>query len=127
MEHASVMRWLLETLDQIKVFHWNTKSYAAHKALDEFHEKLSELADEFVEVFIGKMGPAKVTTTLKMDGITTTANTKIITTYIERFCESARAIHKELGSHKGGASELQNILDEMMSLANKTVYLLTLQ
>jgi len=124
MEHVQIVQWLLQTLNQVKVYHWATKSYAAHKALDEFHEKLSELADTFVEMMMGKMGPIKGGAAIRME-VATDANPKNVTAFIEAFCENARSVHKSLATKK--ATELQNILDEMMGLADKTVYLLTLQ
>tara|TARA_B100001971_G_C18207070_1_gene548301 strand:- start:433 stop:828 length:396 start_codon:yes stop_codon:yes gene_type:complete len=38
-------------LNNIKGFHWQTKSYAEHKVLDEYHCKLTELIDKFTESF----------------------------------------------------------------------------
>lgn len=39
----------------VKLFHWNTKSYATHKATDEFYGKLSDNIDRFIEVLLGKL------------------------------------------------------------------------
>jgi hypothetical protein len=44
--------YFLEVLNSIKLFHWNTSSFAAHKAADQLHEKLSELVDKFVEIIL---------------------------------------------------------------------------
>lgn len=44
---------LLGSLDQIKVYHWQTKCYARHKATDDLHKKLSKLVDDFVETMYG--------------------------------------------------------------------------
>lgn len=38
---------------QIKVFHWQTSSYAQHKALDKLTGALDSLGDKLVEVSIG--------------------------------------------------------------------------
>jgi len=46
----------LSFLNQLKVYHWQTFSYAQHKALNKAHVNLSELFDEFVEVYLGKYG-----------------------------------------------------------------------
>ncbi len=43
----------LELLNTIKIYHWSTLSFATHKATDELHEKLSELVDSFIEIYIG--------------------------------------------------------------------------
>jgi DNA-binding ferritin-like protein len=38
---------------QAHFWHWQTKSYAAHEALGEFYETLTEVADEMAESFMG--------------------------------------------------------------------------
>ena len=45
----------LEILHCVKLYHWNTYSYATHKATDELHEKLSSNIDRFMEVLLGKV------------------------------------------------------------------------
>ena len=54
-DKSELVKMFLEMLTTIKLYHWNTHSYARHKATDELHEKLSDLVDEFVEVMQGKM------------------------------------------------------------------------
>jgi hypothetical protein len=44
----------LTTISQLKIFHWQTTSYAEHKALGKAYENLDELFDSFVEVYYGK-------------------------------------------------------------------------
>lgn len=45
--------------NQIRIFHWQTKSYSEHKALGSLYEGLDPLIDEFVEVYFGKNGIRK--------------------------------------------------------------------
>ena len=47
---------LLTLLNQLKIYHWKTKSYAQHNAFGDVYETLDELIDTYVEVFIGKYG-----------------------------------------------------------------------
>ena len=49
----------LELLNTIKIYHWSTLSYPTHKATDELHEKLSELVDSFIEIYIGHCARGK--------------------------------------------------------------------
>ena len=44
----------LNLLNNVKIYHWKTRSYAVHKATDELYEKLNEQIDQFVEVLLGK-------------------------------------------------------------------------
>lgn len=43
---------LLHGVTAAHLHHWNTPSYAEHQALGEFYEKLSDLADTFVEAVL---------------------------------------------------------------------------
>ena len=36
---------LLSFLDQLKIYHWQTRSYAEHKALGKAYDEISELMD----------------------------------------------------------------------------------
>jgi hypothetical protein len=43
---------LLHGVTAAHLHHWNTSSYSEHQALREFYEKLSDLADTFVEAVL---------------------------------------------------------------------------
>jgi hypothetical protein len=46
---------LLTLHNQLKINHWQTKSYAEHQALGGAYDEFSDLVDEFVEVFNGQI------------------------------------------------------------------------
>lgn len=120
MDETKVMEYFLELLGQIKLFHWATLSYPKHKALDHLHDSLSELVDEFVEVYIGrfKKQPVKqATLTLKAH----TDPSKMIK-YLEDERDTLRKMHASFQK----TTELQTILDDMMKAVNQTLYLLHL-
>jgi hypothetical protein len=48
------MIFFLELLNTIQLFHWNTTSYAAHKASDQLYHVLQPLADKFIEISLDK-------------------------------------------------------------------------
>lgn len=48
------MLFFLELLNTIQLFHWNTTSYAAHKASDKLYRQLQPLIDKFIEVGLEK-------------------------------------------------------------------------
>lgn len=52
------MIFFLELLNTIQLFHWNTTSYAAHKASDKLYKSLQPLVDKFIEVGLEKRLPA---------------------------------------------------------------------
>ena len=47
---------LLTLTNQIKIFHWQTKGYAEHKALDKLFDILNSQNDRWVETAMGKYG-----------------------------------------------------------------------
>jgi|SRR5210317_93741 DNA-binding ferritin-like protein len=121
MNEKDITEYFLGLLGQIKLHHWSTMSYAIHKALDELHGELSGLVDKFVEVYIGRFNKQPLSNfTIKMEAKSDT--TKIMG-MLEKERENIRKMHKQLKS----STELQNILDEMMSSINNTIYLCNLK
>lgn len=47
---------LLHSRTQVHIFHWQTKSYAEHKALGSYYEDIVDLLDGLVESYQGKYG-----------------------------------------------------------------------
>lgn len=47
---------LMQMLDQLKLFHWQTASFAEHKALGAKYDSLADLVDKLVETYFGKHG-----------------------------------------------------------------------
>jgi DNA-binding ferritin-like protein len=113
----------LSFLNQLKVFHWQTKSYAQHIALGEAYETLDELFDKFVETYYGKYGrPEKEIEygckafSYKSDNVI-----NIIQEYKDVIMAS---LVVDLSSDSN--NDLLNIKDEIEAEINKLVYLLTL-
>jgi len=48
------MIFFLDLLNTIQLFHWNTTSYAAHKASDHLYHALQPLVDKFIEIGMDK-------------------------------------------------------------------------
>ena len=121
----SVAMDLLTLKNQVKVFHWQTTSYAEHKALDKLFGKLNNLNDRWVEVFMGKYGRI----TLPSDNNTIhlrNFSKDIIQKYLSQWNVYMRMIRD---THFGESqdSDLSNIFDELFSEVNNTLYLLRLQ
>ena len=49
----------LKIQQQLRIFHWQTESYAQHKAFGKAYEEFDDLIDTFVETYIGKYGKVK--------------------------------------------------------------------
>jgi len=114
---------LLTLQNQLKIWHWQTESYAQHQALGGAYDDLGELIDEFIEVFQGKNARIKGKDgfTIKLTNIDGDIN-KFIDSNIDYLTDG---IFKSLG--EGYNDDLLNIRDEMVAVLNKLKYLLTLK
>ncbi len=115
----------LQQVSQIKLFHWQTKSYAEHKALDKLFSGLVELSDNLVESCMGKYGRPQAgeknvnfnLSDYQKENLEEYLNSLILC--YEGECKESLDPKKD--------SDLLNILDEMVALVNKTKYLITLK
>jgi len=55
-----IVQKFLVLLNTVKLFHWKTTSFAAHKASDELYSSLNSNIDKFVEVLLGKLNGERV-------------------------------------------------------------------
>ena len=109
---------LLTFVAQIRVYHWQTQNYAAHKALGDLYDGISGLADEFIEAYIGAYDRASTSAT---DEISLDFNPANAVKCIKRFQSELVGWSEDIDD-----SDLLNIRDEMTALLKKTLYLLTL-
>lgn len=113
----TINHMFLQHIIQIKMYHFQTKSFSAHKASDSYFEKLNENFDKFMEVAQGIYG--KLTTPhINIDFDVWTDDT--ITFNIQLFVKTLMALNGGISN-----SDLLNIRDEMVSDANQLLYLLT--
>ncbi len=113
---------LLTLHNQLKIHHWQTKSYAEHQALGGAYNEFSDLIDEFVEVFMGKYGRIESKDGFKIE----LSNYKEIspTDFVDKYVNYlVNELPKTLEKTD---TDLLNIRDEMLSQLNKLKYLLTL-
>ena len=121
-DKSELVKMFLEMLTTIKLYHWNTHSYARHKATDELHEKLSDLVDEFVEVMQGKMfSPNRIRSiNEEISAITPETKEKMVDKIVY-YIEQLKNLDNIFSSKKD--SDLLNIRDEMMAHLNQFLYL----
>ena len=96
--------------------HLNTRSYAKHKALNEFYDGILEIADELAEVVQGEFGLLDLTV-----GPVVTPDD--ISSYLNELAKLLKAAGQLI---PGIQSYHLNIIDEALALIYKTRYLLTL-
>jgi hypothetical protein len=102
--------------DVIHLAHLQTTSYAEHKALQKYYNGLLDLLDDMIESYFGCIG--------KRVNIKIPASDYInAETHLKQFKEYVKKHRSVLGTDR---TDVQNILDEIIALINKTLYLLTL-
>lgn len=116
-----IIKKFFTTILDIKMYHWNTKVYARHKATDEYFSKLLSSIDEFVEVYIGKYKRPSV----KPFSISVNVyNDKDVVTLLKNFCAFLTKDMPKMLSNTD--TDLLNIRDTMLADTNQTLYLFTL-
>jgi hypothetical protein len=119
---SEVVSGLQELFNQVKYFHWQTKSLAQHEALGDAFDDLEDLIDEFVEVAMGKYGrPSTKNQKLEMfdfDDVDIMEWTTGVVDYLISFDDILDDVED---------TDLLNIRDEMMAVFNRVKYLLTLK
>ena len=117
----NLIEFFLSVQNQLKIYHWQTESYAEHKALDKAYEKISDLSDKFLETYMGKYGRIKAKESFKFTLSNYGDDFKThIEAYVDIFSED---LQKQL---KDTDTDLLNIKDEMLGTLNQLLYLLSL-
>ena len=112
---------LLQIQQQLKVFHWQTKSYARHNAYGMTYDTLSDLIDNFVEVHMGKYGRFIINNTpIEI----TNLNDETLKVFLNSATNFFISMSTQLDPKND--TDLINIRDEMLASLNKLKYLLTL-
>lgn len=94
--------------------HLNTRSYAKHKALNEFYDAIVGLADDFAEAYQGRHG---------LIGPITLQSAKKTTNVLEFLQDSLADVEK--GRYEvcdKSDTAIQNIVDEIVGLYLSTLY-----
>lgn len=103
---------------QLKMFHFQTKTYGAHKASDAYLDKFADNLDRYIEVAQGAFGRLNMK---ELDIKFTIVNDDTISTELDKFISTLKEYDEFLIKH----SELLNIRDEIVADAEQLKYLLT--
>lgn len=113
-EIAKFIATLMASRNQAHVFHLQTQSYAAHKALDDYYGGIVDLIDSYAEMAQGRYGIitgyAATSMTLFEDD-----NPIKYFTGLLKFVDSIRNTLPQDG-------ELNNTVDEISGLISSTLY-----
>ena len=119
---SKIIHFMLDLQSNIKLYHWMTKSFPRHKASDSLVEKMSELGDKFIEVYIGKYGRPELH---KKDNIIILHNfdDNSVIKYLDHcIVFLIKDLSKLLTKDD---VDLLNLRDEMVATLNQTKYLFT--
>jgi DNA-binding ferritin-like protein len=100
----------------LRLIHWNTTSYAEHKAIGKLYDNLADLTDTLAETYMGIYG--------RFGNIPCSHNElPDAAAYVSEMGNYIQAMRAELPND----TQLQNIVDEIASAIDTTNYLLTLK
>lgn len=114
MKAAQLIGHLFLARDVAHVVHLNTKSYAQHKALNEFYDEVVDLADKFAEAYQGRKGLIGVVSLQEAK-----RNHNIIT-FLEDSLQTIEDNRYTIVDKTD--TPLQNIIDEIVGLYLSTLY-----
>lgn len=120
----SLAKEALKHSAQIKMFHWQTRSYAEHKALDKLFGGLTDLTDGLIESLMGKYGRPDFGGGCSVEIMDYSEEN------LRNYMESLYSCYAEECKGKLNPdqdSEIINIIDEIVALVDKTKYLLSLK
>ena len=115
-----VVMQLVQMEQQMRIFHWQTKSHARHKAFGKVYSNLGDLIDTFAEAWMGKNGRVRVSGPIELQNLGGDVE-QIIDGYIETLVGITDVLDPQRDT------DLLNIRDEILSEFNKLKYLLTLK
>lgn len=104
---------LLHSATQVHVFHLQTKSFAEHKALNEYYDAIPDLADTLAEAYQGKYGILKYKNVSKIEQYESKEQVIEYFNKILKFIENTRPIKEAF---------IDNIVQEVESLIYSTLY-----
>ena len=111
---ADFISKLFESRTQAHILHLTTTSYAKHKALDDYYNDIVGFADDIAEAYQGKYGIIKGYNCGTInDSLDPISYLESIRTYVNT---------NRYTAFKQTDTNLQNIIDEVVTLLDSTLY-----
>ena len=109
-------------LNDIKAYHWQTKSYSEHENLQEFYEKFDELNDRFVETWQGRTHQRINFSAELRPGIMNYADNRQVCSEVCKTSDRINEIYKEVDG-----PDLHSIIEDMLEQTSQLCFHLTLK
>lgn len=114
--------------DQLKIYHFQTKSYSRHIAADQFVNTLSVQLDTYLETIQGisntRMTIPKSMKKINLDNITEKDAESVLREFKNWVLTDLPALSNNF---KGEYKDLENVQEDILSNINKTLYLFMLK
>lgn len=104
---------LMASQTQVHIFHLQTKSYAEHKALQDYYDGIDDLVDSLIESYQGQFG---IIDNYQSMPISKYEGKGQLISYFEELMAMIEKNREDLPSH------LQNIVDTIVELITSTLY-----
>jgi hypothetical protein len=105
---------VLHSRNQVHIFHLQTKSFAEHKALNDYYDGVLDLFDSLVESYQGKHG---IISNYKCDGFEDYSGGEQVINYLKSLDKDIESLRKSIKE-----SFLQNQIDTIQELIYSTLY-----
>lgn len=118
---GDIVTHLLTIRNQVKLYHWQTGSFARHTATDNLTAALDTNIDAFVESYMGRYGRPKVSGSIKLHNFSESAARSFVareTTYL------TSVLPRKI---KSTDTDLLNLRDTILGDLTKVLYLFTLK
>jgi hypothetical protein len=119
MENNTLIGQFVSTLfasrTQAHIFHLQTDSFAAHKALNEYYDEIIGIVDGLVESYQGKYGIIQGYINVALQE---SQNCEGIISYFTLLCDYIEKSRQMICQD----SYIQNQIDEIVALINSTIY-----
>jgi hypothetical protein len=117
---GDIVTHLLTIRNQVKLYHWQTGSFARHTATDNLTTALDTNIDAFVESYMGRYGRPKVSGSIKLHNFSESAAKAFV-------AKETKYLSSELPRKIGkNDTDLLNLRDTILGDLTKVLYLFTL-
>ena len=114
LNFVSLVSRLLDSQRQVHIFHLQTKSFAEHKALQDYYDAIGDIVDSLVESYQGKYG---IVTGWKSVATIEYQSTEQCIGYLKSLSNDVASVYNIVKD-----TYIQNQLDEVTALINSTLY-----
>ena len=111
---VDIVSGILHSRTQIHIYHLQTKSFAVHKALNDYYDGVVDLFDGLVESYQGKHG---IVEDYKCDGYDNYTSVNSAIEYLQKLDKTIEGSRKSIKE-----SFIQNQIDTVQELIYSTIY-----